>query len=195
MRTNRDITNYDDSVKTTKARHQKSHVFDRDQGLRDITPTKSNKNGSFFLNFKVFDSTVINEDKGVQGVRQSHDEPHMTHEDNLKLPKIKPLVNRLDNKISTYTNNYNGAECANTSSSSKIPQVYFNRNENSKSVNLLKHMNKNNLSKLKYFQSTTGDRSELSSSVLDSKSRQRNTSNTRAVLSKKVILISMNLHL
>lgn len=126
--------NYDDSVKTTKARHQKSHVFEKDQGLRDITPNKSNKNGSFFLNFKVFDSTVINEDRGVQGMKQSYDEPQSVHEDNLRLPKIKPTANKLDNKISMYANNYNATDSKNVASSIKNSQAYLNRNESSKSI-------------------------------------------------------------
>lgn len=77
----------------------------KDSKRRDITPNRFNKNGSFYLNFKLFDSTVINEARKVNETRISHEEALPIEADaNVKLPNIGQ-IGKLDSKISNYTGN------------------------------------------------------------------------------------------
>ena len=97
---------YDEVAQTTKASTQSKPILPAKDKKRDITPNRFNKNGSFYLNFKLFDSTVINEARRLNETRVSQEEGGLpTDPDNIHLPTIGQS-GKLDSKISQYTSGY-----------------------------------------------------------------------------------------
>lgn len=127
------LSQYDDA-KTTLAKGHKSHVFSK-----DTTPSKRTNNDSLYMNFKVFDSTVI----GDQG-------------DAVRLPKIKPQGST---KLTTMNSANFGSQ--NTTKPSRA--------ENSKSLNLLKRTNGKYTGKLRYFPSDNSNNGVSSKRALPKK--------------------------
>lgn len=99
------ISDYNQSSKTTKANSKQDRIFSKDRKPRDTTPSGHNKNGSFYLNFKIFDSTVISDRKNIVDHRKSHDD--LAGASMPKLPTIKHNSSKLDTKLSTYASNKN----------------------------------------------------------------------------------------
>lgn len=97
---------YRDIAKTTKARNQKSHVFTNNNISRNVTPSKRSNDGSYYINFKLFDSTVINESKVFNESGKSHDILTLLKDDQVKLPNIKHQASKLDKRIELYSSNY-----------------------------------------------------------------------------------------
>lgn len=72
---------------------------------RDITPNGLDKNGSFYINFKLFDSTVINATSKLNETRESCDEAPLT-QGAIKLPNIGQ-TSKVESRVDAYISNYN----------------------------------------------------------------------------------------
>lgn len=77
----------------------------RIEKTRDITPNRLDKNGSFYLNFKLFDSTIINTTSKLNDTRKSYEEAPLT-QGSIKLPNIGQ-TSKIDSRIDAYVSNYN----------------------------------------------------------------------------------------